>query len=1092
MKTLMLLMALSLLIMANSSLATELLREPSLKGNTLVFAYANDIWKADIRGGDAIRLTSFQGRETAPKISPDGKWVAFTGQYEGNADVYVVSIDGGDAKRLTYHPTADVAVGWAKQGQTILFSSNRGNAPRSWARLFTLPLQGGNPDMLPMSRANSGSFSDNGQQLVFRRAGFWDKGWRNYRGGQNQALRVINLDNNDEYDLPFENDFEIAPVWQGSDIYYLSNRAKVTNVFKYSTASKRVSQVTQSDNFDVMGFTLDGDNLVYEYHGGLYLQNGTASPKKLDINVSGDFHWARDSFVDASKTITSFNLSPTAKRAVFSARGDIFTVPAEHGSVRNLTDSSASRQESPAWSADGRSIAWFSDDSGEYHLVIADQYGKNRKQIDLAGTGFYGELEWSPDGKRLLFSDNRQQLWVANADNGSTRVIDQNTITHPEWSMMASWSPDSQWVAYVNQSANMVRQLYFYSVAQRKTFLITDGIAEVRSPVWDKNGERLYFLASTNYGPKAAWLDMSTISYDPSYQAYYMLLDDAHDSPLLHRSDEESSDEEAEEEGVAETAAATDEPESDASEETDTTTEVTINFTGLNQRILPVSKDSGHFSRLQTGKSGQLYYLTRYNDHAGASKTDLKRFDMEERSAKVIVKGVRNYALSADGESLLAQLNQGWKIISAANGSGEGDKSLKMNLKKRVNYPQEWQQIFREAWRYQRDYLYVDNFHGADWDSVYDAYQPLVKSVKHPADLTYLLDNIGAEVSIGHSYTGFGEQPKAGDTAVGLLGVDFSFDGKGVKIAKVYTGESYFPQQNDSAPLAKVAHHINTGDYLLAVNGETIDPARNVYQYFNGSLGNLTQITVGALDDDSSTKTFNVMPVRDDTNLRRNDWVESNRNYVNEKSGGKLAYVWIPNTAEDGYHTFNRYFYSQSDRQGVVLDERFNHGGFIADYVIDVLRRELNGFFNNPFDKANPMTSPGSGIWGTQVMLINEVSGSGGDMLPYMFRYYDLGKLVGKRTWGGLVGIWGVPPLIDGGGITAPRSGFYDINGEWKVENEGVAPDINVEQWTKETVKGKDPQLDRAIAEAMKSLDGYQSPIKPQPAPPVRVPNPKN
>lgn len=1084
MKTLFSITILSLVLVANSSLATDLLREPSLKDNTLVFAYANDIWKTDLNGGDAVRLTSFQGRETAPKISPDGNWVAFTGQYEGNSDVYVVSINGGDARRLTYHPTADTAVGWAPQGLSILFSSNRGNAPRSWARLFTVSLDGGNPQMLPMSRANNGSFSDDGNELVFRRAGFWDRGWRNYRGGQNQALRVINLDSNDEYDLPFDNDFEIAPVWQGSDIYYLSNRSKVTNVFKYSTNTKEVSQITQSSDFDVMGFAIDGGNLVYEYHGGLYLKRGEGAPEKLNINIRGDFYWARDSFVDASKTITGFHLSPTAKRAVFSARGDIFTVPAEHGSVRNLTDSSASRQESPAWSVDGKSIAWFSDDSGEYHLVIADQYGENTRQIDLAGTGFYGELKWSPDGKRLIFSDNLQQLWVANVENGSTRIIDQNTITHPEWSMMASWAPDSQWVAYVNQSANMVRQLYFYSVEQRETFLITDGIAEIRSPVWDENGERLYFLASTNYGPKAAWLDMSTISYDPTYQAYYMLLDDAHDSPLLHRSDEEPSDEESEEADDAESAS------KDESKEPDTTIKVSINFSGLSERILPLSQDSGHFNHLKTGKSGAIYYLTRYNDHTGASKTDLKRFDMQEREAKVIVKDIQDYTLAADGNSLLARLKQGWKVINAVSGSGKEDKSLKMNLKKRVNYQQEWQQIFREAWRYQRDYLYVDNFHGADWDAVYNAYKPLVNSVRHPADLTYLLDNIGAEVSIGHSYTGAGEQPKAGDTAVGLLGVDFAINESGVRIAKVYTGDNYFPRQNDAAPLAKLAHKISTDDYLLAVNGESIDPARNVYEYFNGTLGNLTQIRVGKPDDKGNAKIFNVMPIRDDTNLRRNDWVETNRKYVNEKSNGKLAYVWIPNTAEDGYHTFNRYFYSQSDKQGVVLDERFNHGGFIADYVIDVLRRELNGFFNNPFDQSAPMTSPGSGIWGTQVMLINEVSGSGGDMLPYMFRYYDLGKLIGKRTWGGLVGIWGVPPLIDGGGITAPRSGFYDINGEWKVENEGVAPDIDVEQWTKETAKGNDPQLDRAIAEAMKDLAGYQSPIKPQPVPPVRVPNP--
>ena len=1074
----------SSLLCSSISVATELLREPSIQGDTLVFSYANDIWKVALSGGDPIRLTSFQGRETGPIVSPDGKWVTFSGEYEGNSDVYKVSIDGGEVTRLTYHPANDQAVSWSNDGQSILFSSSRGSAPRNWSRLFTIALDGGNPVELPMRRAIHGDFSDSGNEVVYRRSGFWDKGWRNYRGGQNQALRIIDLSNLEEYDLPFANDFEIEPIWQGDDIFYLSNRSKVTNVFKYSVTTQQVTQVTQSNDFDVMGFAIDGNNLVYEYHGGLYLQVGSGSPQKLDINVKGDFYWARDKMIDASKTVTDYHLSPTAKRAVFSARGDIYTVPAEHGSVRNLTNSSDSRQESPTWSPDGQSIAWFSDDSGEYRLTIADQFGKIKQQIQLAESGFYNELSWSPDNRRLIFSDSRQQLWIANTENASTRIIDQNTLTHPEWSMMASWAPDSKWVAYVNQNSNMIRQLWLYSVEQRKTFLVTDGIAEVRSPTWDKNGQRLYFLASTNYGPNAAWLDMSTISFDPTYQLYYLLLDDQHDSPLLPKTDEEMAS------GSDDESKSKTEDSDEEKGSQDDSVIVSIKFDGLTDRIMPVSKENGHFSRLQAGMSGKLFYLSRYNNASGSSKTDLVRFDMESRKSEVIAKDLQDFKLANNGETLLARMPNAWKLIDTESGSGKSDKTLSMKLQKRVNFAQEWQQIFREAWRYQRDYLYVDNFHGADWDAVYTAYQPLVADVKHPADLTYLLDNIGAEVSVGHSYTSTGELPTAGKTQVGLLGADLVIDSKGVRFEKILTGNSYFPAQNQMAPLAQVAHQITNSDYLLSVNGVDIDTNKNIYAYFDGTLGSLTRIKVGDPGNPNSARIYNVLPIQNDTSLRRNDWIERNRQYVTEKSNGKLAYVWIPNTADDGYHTFNRYFYSQSDRQGVILDERFNHGGYIADYVIDVLRRELNGFFNNPFNKESPMTSPGAGIWGSQVMLINEVSGSGGDMLPYMFRYYGLGKLVGKRTWGGLVGIWGVPPLIDGGYITAPRSGFYDINGQWKVENEGVEPDINVEQWTKNTVKGEDPQLDRAIAEALKGLQNYQSPIKAQPEPPLRVPNP--
>ncbi|MCL1142054.1 S41 family peptidase [Shewanella gaetbuli] len=1066
------------ILISNVSMAAQLLRQPTLNNDLLVFTYANDIWKVPLAGGNAVRVTSFQGQETFPKISPDGKWIAFTGEYAGNKDVYLVSTAGSEMKRLTYHPSLDQAVGWSNDSQTILFRSQRSSAPRPWERLYKIDINGGNPIMLPMNRAFDGSFSPDSTQLVYRRSGLWDKGWRNYRGGQNQALRVISLTDNEEYDLPFNNDLEIAPVWQNDEIYFLSNRSKNTNVYKYSLNAKDVTQVTQTDKFDVMGFTVNGDNLVYEYHGDLYHKQGSAAAKKININVQGDFYWARDKYVDATKQIFGFDISPNAKRVAFEARGDIFTVPVEFGSMRNLTNSAGSREVSPSWSHDGQSIAWFSDDSGEYKLVVADQLGKIKQEITLAGKGYYSHLVWSPDNKRLIFSDNFQQLWVANVTNSTTKIVDQNIEVNPEPEFMASWSPDSKWVAYAKQKSNFNRQLFIYSIDSQVTQAVTDGIAEIRSPVWDKNGQRIYFLASTNYGPKSAWLDMSTIAFNPTFQLYYALLNSQHDSPILPKSDEEKPQKSEVSNG-----------KSDKKKQAETTVKVSVGLAEFNQRILPLSSESGHFSHLKAGKSGELFFLSNYSDSSGSPKVDLIRYNLEERKIQVIASDVKEYRLSASGEFVLVKSNETWKVFDSATGSSEEDKVLNVKLAKQVNYQQEWQQIFREAWRYQRDYLYVDNFHGADWQDVYNTYSPLVKWVKHPADLTYLLDNIGAEVSVGHSFTMSGEMPEVANNQIGLLGVDFELDIKGVRLAKVYTGERYFHQENNSAPLAKIAHKINQGDYLLEVNGQKVDPKENIYQYFEGTLGQQTQIVIG--QSPNKTQSFNVIPIADDTALRRNHWVEQNRKYVDEKSNGKLAYVWVPDTAEEGYHSFNRYFYSQSDKQGVIIDERFNHGGYIANYIIDVLRRDLNGFFNNPFNHNSPLTSPGSGIWGSQVMLINEVSGSGGDMLPYLFRHYKLGKLIGKRTWGGLVGIWGVPPLMDGGYITAPRSGFYDLKANWKVENEGVEPDINVEQWTKLTAKGQDPQLDEAITEALKGLKNYQSPILAQPEPPIRVPNPQ-
>ncbi|WP_395344730.1 S41 family peptidase [Ningiella sp. W23] len=1067
---------------ALSSQATQLVRQPSLSGDKLTFAYANDIWITSVNGGDAKRLTSFQGSESMPMLSPNGQYVAFTGEYAGNTDVYLVSADGGPVRRLTYHPGSDVSVAWAPDSQSVLFRSTRSNAPRGWDRLYQVGIDEATPERLPMNRAFSGSFSPDASKLVFRRAGFWDRGWRNYRGGQNQALRIIDLDSLEEQDLPFDNDFDLDPIWDEEYIYFLSNRSQVANVFRYNAATAALEQVTHSTDFDVMSFAVDKGTLVYEYMGDFYRMQvpGTAtktSPEKITINIDTNFYWLREQYVDASKTLGTFDISPNAKRAVFAGRGDIFTVPVEHGSVRNLSDSSGTREVSPAWSSDGSKIAWFSDASGEYRLVIADQHGKQEKEIQLKEEGFYQHLQWSPDDSRVMFTDNVQQLWIVNIDNESSRVIDQNTNVHVMPQLMASWSPDSKWIAYTTQNANMFRELSIYSVDDREIVKVTDGMAEMRYPVWDAQGDKLYFLASTDYGPNAAWLDMSTIPFEPTYHLYYMLLSKDGESPVLARSDEEALEEKSDGEAGS---------EEDSDEEKPV--EVSIDFDGLSQRVMPLMAHSGHFSHLKSGKAGELFYLSSYSDADGKTQNDLMKYSPHERKVEKVADSVSRYKLSFNKESVLLNTDKGWHVFASSASSGKDDKHLKMTLQKRVNYAQEWQQIFREAWRFQRDYLYVDNFHGANWDAVYTAYQPLVASVSHPADLSYLLDTLGAEVSIGHSYTGSGEQPKVDANKVGLLGADFTITDEGVQLAKIYTGESYFPSQNMAAPLAKVAHKIAPNSYLLSVNGQAVDASKNIFTYFEGTLGQVTQITIGESPDDDEPQTFNVTPIANEVSLRRNDWVERNRAYVDQASDGKLAYVWIPNTAYDGFTSFNRYFFAQSHKQGVVLDERFNHGGLIADYLISVLRRELNGFFNNPFKPDQPMTSPGAGIWGAQVMLINEVSGSGGDMLPYMFRFYDMGKLVGKRTWGGLVGIWGVPPLVDGGGITAPRSGFYDIDGQWKVENEGVAPDIEVEQLTIETSKGRDPQLDRAIQEALKALEDYESPIRPQPAAPVRVP----
>ncbi len=1046
----------------------KLLRDPDVAGNTLVFTYARDIWKASVSGGEAVRITSFQGREGNPHLSPDGRWVAFTGEYEGNIDVYVTSIDGGAPRRLTYHPMGDNVVGWSPDGRSVLFASGRNQAPRGWPQLFTVSAEGGMPSPLPMPRARNGSYSEDGTSLVYRRADQWDPGWRNYRGGQNQPLVVVNLETLAERDLPWDNSLDLEPHWQGDSIYYLSNQSEVNNVYRVSADGGRVEAVTEHDDFDVTGFAIDGDTLVYEYRGDLMRQSLTGGDSRpIRISLDADFPWNRPHWEDVSGDIESANLSPTGQRAVFVARGDVFTVPKEHGAVRNLTDSSGSRENNAAWSNDGQRIAWFSDAAGEYNLVIADQYGAEEEVIELAGTGYYSELLWSPDDRYLVFADQAQQLWLADRESGRARVIDNQPIVNVEVRMTPSWSPDSAYLAYARQGDNFYRSLVVYSIEDEEPVALTEGLADLRNPVWDAAGEMLYVAASTNYGPAASWLDLTSVAFTPTFDLYYLPLNSDVASPLLPRSDEEAgSDDSSSEEG--------DDEESEVT--------VNVEMNGAASRMLPIG-ESGRISSLMAGKAGEIFFLKQQDD-----KQHLYKYSFEEREATSLASDVAEFRVSADGAELLVRTGSQWRIFSSGGPMGDDAHTLDTSLRKLVDNAAEWRQIFREAWRLQRDFFYVRNLHGADWDAMYEAYEPLVQYVKHAADMTFLLDNLGAETSIGHSYTGNGDLPDAGESHVGLLGADIEASDDGFRFGRIYRGESWFPDDQARAPLGLLGNAVREGDYLLAVNGRSLDAGANLYAAFRGTEGQQTRLTISRDGRERNASDVTVVPIGNDGALRQNAWVEDNRRRVDEASDGRLAYVWVPNTAENGFEYFNRYYFAQSRRQGAIIDERFNHGGFIAEYIIDILRREHMGYFNNQFAPDRPMVAPSNAILGPKVMLINEMSGSGGDMLPWMFRFHDIGTLIGKRTWGGLVGIWGVPLLVDGTRMTAPRSGFYTREGEWAVENEGVAPDVDVEASTADFANGRDTQLERAIDIAMQQLETDAPTLIGQPEDPIRVP----
>lgn len=1063
-----------------SSLAaqgTRVLREPTVSVTQVAFAYAGDIWTADRSGGDARRVTSYPGVESNPHFSPDGKLIAFTGEYAGNADVYVVDAAGGEPRRLTWHPGQDLVRGWTPDGQAVVFATDRDNPRLDRTRFWSVPVSGGFEQPLPLPQANHGMLAPDGRRIVVEQVTQWDIEWRNYRGGQNQPIRIFSFADSSVVKLPWEGSKDTWPVWLGNAIYFISDRDWGANVWRYDLATAALTQITHYRDFDVKTLGAGGGVLVYEEAGYLHLYDpASGKDQQLVVNVRGDLPWAEPRWIDAARYADAVSLSPTGKRALIGARGEIFTVPAEKGDVRNLTRSPGAADRAPVWSPDGKRIAWFSDASGEYRLMIGTQEGlEPPREIRLEKATFYYDPAWSPDGKYLAFTDAGRNLWVVDVARGVTTRADGDNYAHPERTLVPVWSPDSRWIAYAKRLPTQFRALMVYSLTDRKARQLTDGLSDAGNPTWDASGKYLYFLASTEYGLGSGWLDLSSYDRRNRQAVYLAVLAADTPSPLLPESDEEpaSPDSTARADSAGKKGGAAD------------SVRVRIDFDGLGRRVIDLGLPVRAYTGLQAGAAGVLFVSEAIENQPGVT---LHRYDLKKRKAEPFLTGVSLFSLSKDGKKLLYRAQDQWGIVGTEQPAKPGDGKITVALQMRLEPRAEWRQIFHEAWRFERDYLYVPNLNGADWNGVYAMYAPWIEHVGHRSDLTYILDLLGGELTLGHTFTGGGDYPPVDTVAVGLLGADLDAVGSRYRLARIYDGEEWNPGLR--APLRAPGVKARRGDYLLAVNGADLTTATNLYRAFEGTAGRQTVLRLNDRPSADGSWTVTVVPVPSEVQLRIQAWVEDNRRLVDSLSEGRLAYVWLPNTAEDGYTYFNRYYFAQQNRQGVVLDERFNHGGYIADYFVDLLGRQLRGYFNNPVADRKPWTEPLTGIFGPKVLLVNEMAGSGGDMLPYLFRMMKLGPLVGARTWGGLVGIWDVPGLIDGGGITAPRGGFFNVDGQWDVENQGVAPDIAVEPTPKELLTGHDPQLERGIAEALRLLEANPVRLRPEPAPPVRVRRP--
>lgn len=1071
---------------AASAQGTRLLRRPTVSRDLVAFAYAGDIWTVPRSGGQARRLTATPAVETDPRFSPDGSRIAFTATIGGNTDVYVVAAEGGQPVRLTYHPAVDCVRGWTPDGRRVVFASSRGAVPtpaaNSYFRLWTIGLEGGLPDALPIPRAFNGVFSPDGKRMAYEEiatamfAADWAQPqasqWRHYRGGRTHPIRLIDLADYSVEKLPWENSNDSDPMWVGNTVYFLSDRHFTTNLFAYRLDTKQVTQLTHHDDFDIMSASAGPDAVVYEQAGYIHLLDAkTGQARRLTIEVSGDFPWMRPQFKKVAGMIRAAGLSPTGVRAVFEARGEILTVPAEKGDYRNLTQSPGAHDRAPVWSPDGSRLAWLSDATGEYQLMVGDQTGTTApRAIPLPSTGFFSNPSWSPDGRYLLLNDNHLQLWIIELATGRATKVDTDTYDDAQRGFDAVWSPDSRWVAYSKALDSHLRAIFVYSLADGRVHQVTDGLSDAITPAFDASGKYLYFLASTTWALRTGWLEMTSLERPVTRAIYMVVLGADEPSPLLPETGDEPGAAPASPPAAAKPEAAV---------------SVRIDFDRIGQRILALGVPAGDYSALAAGAPGTLFYAESSRGAAGLGAPpllNLHRYQLRDRRAAPFLEGIRSYTLSADRKKLLYQADGNrWGIVPTDRPAKVGDGAIDVTrLETWVDPAAEWANIFRETWRIQREYFYDPKMHGADWEAVYAKYSPLLPHVKHRADLSYLVACVGGELAVGHSYlTGEGDLPRDEPTSVGLLGADFAIENGRYRIKRIYTGENWNPELQ--APLSAPGVQVSEGDYLLEVNGQPLVPPTNIYRLFQGTAGRQTVIRVNSKPVEEGSRLVTVVPVANDEGLRTRAWIEDNRRLVDRLSGGRLAYVWLPNTGGLGYTAFNRYFYAQQDKDGVIIDERYNQGGMVADYIVNELDRKLMGYFARRDGKPSP--SPTAGIYGPKVMVINESAGSGGDALPYYFKLRKLGPLVGTRTWGGLVGTTGVPPTIDGGGITAPNLAFYDLSGKWAVENEGVAPDIEVENTPAAVNAGRDPQLERAVEEALKLLE--QNPVRrvPRPAP---------
>ena len=1066
---------------------TRMLTMPAVHGDRIAFQYDNDLWLAARSGGSARRLTQAIGSEQWARFSPDGKWLAFTADYGDNQDVYVMPSGGGEVWRLTWHPGPDLVRGFTPDSSAVLFESLDGHYTQRLRYLYTVPVVGGVPTRLPVPSGYKAAFSPDGKTLAYTPNGEAFLQWKNYRGGTQSRIWLLDLNTLavKEIPKPAGGSNDTDPMWIGATLYFNSDRGGEFNLYRYDATTSKAVQLTAFNEFPVRTPSADsGGHIVFENAGYLYDWDSTSdTQQRIVLSVVSDLVETRPRLASDVKWVREASAAPDLKRIAFNYRGEIMTVPADKGDARQLTRAPGSNEHSPVWSHDGAKIAWFSDADGEYALVVSAQNdARNARRYKLDGAGYYSAPVFSPDSARIAYQDNSQSLWVIELATGKQTRIDSEPVYSPLDLMSANWSPDSRWLAYTVQAAGLIQTVYAWSVETGKSIQITDGLSEMVEPTFDPNGEFLYVLASTDAGPVKDWFSQGNNDVGLSYGLYAITLRSDGPNPIPPQSDEVAA-------LTTDTDTDSDKDREEKSDKAqrDESKAVRIDVTGLGDRIVALPAGKGTRRALKVGASGEIYFLEtsgQLSFNAFEGPAELKRLTLDQREVKVLAHAVEDYALSSDGKRIAYRVGTDWFVTDVADELAPGKGKLALDkISVAVNPRAEWAEILDEAWRINRDYFYASNYHGADWPAMREKYRAFLSHLATRSDLDRVIQMMLSELSVGHSYLMPGDYPfKPKKINVGMLGADYEIVDGRYRFRKVLGGLNWNPELR--SPLRTPGVEVRVGEYLLAVDGVDLRAPTSVHALLENRAGRQVSLRIGAHADGRDAREVVVVPVDNEANLRYLDWVEGNLRYVTEQSQGRLAYVHVPNTTEAGHSSFKRYFYPQSDRAGIILDERFNGGGQIADYYIDILRRPF--IANWTLRYGHDLVSPRGAIFGPKVMLTDETAGSGGDLLPWMFKRFELGPVVGKRTWGGLVGILGFPMFMDGGGITAPNLAIWTEDG-FSVENEGVAPDVEVEQWPSEVQAGRDPQLDRAIEIALQALQENPPKQLQRPAYPVRA-----